>query len=227
MQKEVSHIIQERFKKLPAPIQEKITSPDTQRLVQDIGKRYGMHIDEMGTLENELILVLLGLEMPQAFSLNIRKVSRLDEKQANQITQELNEKIFEPLREEFRLLYKKDIVEEEQMQPGESTSLDATDVGGVAHNLPDGVYTGGMATRAQPELDEHDEEVSAGAGATASASPEQDGTETIEGKRLSGESHLPSDGREITSLKAPQAGEKEGPDDGAPAYAADPYREPV
>ncbi len=223
-------IIQERFKKLPAPIQEMVTSPDTQRLVQDIGKRYGLHIDEMGALENELIIVLLGLEMPQALPHNVMKATHLKEEEAMKIATELNEKLLEPLREEFRLLYKKDIVEEEdQIRMSDPTSLDSTDVGGVSNPLPDSVFTGGVVRRAQPELDEHDENVSAG---TTSASIDKaegaDGGESIEGKRLAGEGHLQGEEREVSSLKAPgDKGDKEGPDDGTPRYTADPYREPV
>ncbi|MBI2099790.1 MAG: hypothetical protein HYT48_00410 [Candidatus Vogelbacteria bacterium] len=94
----------ERFEKLPPNIQQAISSADNERAIQEIGKKYALHIDQLGLLDDEVNLVLLGDTPSNQFVEKIKNVLRIDGAQAQAVGQEVSERIFMPLRDSLRAL---------------------------------------------------------------------------------------------------------------------------
>jgi len=64
--------------------------------------KYGLHIDQVGILEREIMLLLMGIENPDEFTQTLVEEARLDQQTINGITRDVNELIFVPLREQMR-----------------------------------------------------------------------------------------------------------------------------
>lgn len=88
----------EAFGKLPENIQDAIASIDTLKTIREISKKYGLLLDVASKLEEEVGYALLGLTKPTEFSKTIKTELSIDEKKAEEITIEINIKIFAPLK---------------------------------------------------------------------------------------------------------------------------------
>lgn len=87
--------------KAPIPIRGRIEDVQTALIIAEIGQRFNLHIDQIGTIAELNRNMLLGLVNPQEF-LNELIAAKVPEKDAREIMTEINQKIFMPLREEMR-----------------------------------------------------------------------------------------------------------------------------
>ena len=113
---DLTDILRERAKKIPKEVQEAIVSVDRRRRLANIAKNYQLHIDQAGVLDNETVLVMLGLESPDDFVGNITRELGISPAQAQLIANEVNQDIFLPIRESLKQMLEKDAEEEEQEQ---------------------------------------------------------------------------------------------------------------
>ena len=145
MDEETQKLIEERFNDLPEELQQAINSPETRELTNKIGKKYRLHADEQRTLENELFLVMLGLENTDDFPLNLQKETHLGIDDATAITREINDQLFTPLRTVFQKVYARDYdraeADEEADQRVDSNALDDAELGIIENPLPAEVLT--------------------------------------------------------------------------------------
>lgn len=81
----------------PQIVQDAVTSPATQQVLGGLSKQYSLHIDVSGLLEKLTSYMLLGYVSPEQFLQEMRAAGVLDQ-QARQIVDEINKKIFVPLR---------------------------------------------------------------------------------------------------------------------------------
>lgn len=81
----------------PQVVQEAVTSPATQQVLGGLSKQYSLHIDVSGLLEKLTSYMLLGYVNPEQFLQEMRANGVADQ-QARQIIDEINKKIFVPLR---------------------------------------------------------------------------------------------------------------------------------
>ncbi|MEK7650789.1 MAG: hypothetical protein AAB364_02905 [Patescibacteria group bacterium] len=95
-------MVNERIKKLPPELQQAISSNDSERIVQEIGKKYGLHIDQVGELDNEVWQVMLGVKTSANFVVSIMERLKVDGQTAENIAREANEKIFLKIRESLK-----------------------------------------------------------------------------------------------------------------------------
>jgi hypothetical protein len=95
------------FEELPGDVKEAMSSVETTRIILDMQKKYAFHVDQTGSLSNEILLLSLGLTPPQKFSENIEKRMRISPDVAQKVTVEVNEKIFRPIRESLMRIHKK------------------------------------------------------------------------------------------------------------------------
>jgi|CXWL01.1.fsa_nt_gi hypothetical protein len=94
--------IEDAIKKAPKFIQDEISSgEDTAVIIAEIGRRFGLHIDIVGTIAKLNRNMLLGFVNPQEF-INELIVAKISDKDARDIMTEINQKIFVPLRERMR-----------------------------------------------------------------------------------------------------------------------------
>ncbi len=95
----------EQFKaayvKLPLTLREFLASDDLTKITLEMGSRYGLHVDSIGALERETSNMLLGLINPEQFVGELKSVG-IPPNVIGTIVEELNAKIFIPLREKMQ-----------------------------------------------------------------------------------------------------------------------------
>jgi len=97
--------LQEQYKNLPPKIQALMGSASTIDNIIAIGKKYGLHIDQLNILSEEVSLILYGIEKPANFNANLRKYLGVSEDVANLITYDINQQVLAPIKEEIKELY--------------------------------------------------------------------------------------------------------------------------
>jgi hypothetical protein len=94
--------IQDRFDDLPQEVRAAIQSADMAAALQEVGQAHQLHLDQLGALEDETLLVMLGFANPAAFTASVKKALGADETTAAAVAEELSEKLFIPIREAMR-----------------------------------------------------------------------------------------------------------------------------
>lgn len=94
-------VMQERFAKLPKVVQDAITSADVQKHLQELAKTHKLHLDQWTTLENEVMMVLLGIESTSAMQANIQKEVGVDAETATALANDISGIVFAPIRQEL------------------------------------------------------------------------------------------------------------------------------
>lgn len=107
-------IIKEQFKKLPKDIQDAILAVDLRDKLKMVSDKHKLLVDKAGVLENETMLVMLGLENHSAYPESIKKELGITSEQAQEITKDINEQIFLPIRESLKNIEKNNIEEAEK-----------------------------------------------------------------------------------------------------------------
>lgn len=102
------------YENLPDNIREAYSSVDTTKALQAIGKKHGIHLDDLGELVSETGLVMLGATHPKDYIRNIARRLEIETEQARAIAQDVNETVFRPLRESLKKIHK--ITTDEQQQ---------------------------------------------------------------------------------------------------------------
>jgi hypothetical protein len=89
------------FQTLPVPIRQFLLSLKISEFSDDLGKRYGLPFDTISALAKDTSYLLAGLINPDQFQAELTQMG-IGSEAAAAIIQELNEKIFKPLREEVK-----------------------------------------------------------------------------------------------------------------------------
>ena len=87
--------LEEKYKGLPQDVKDVVFSADVEDEVGQIGKKYELHIDQMGELMEEVELVMLGITHYSNFIPNIgERLGISDKEKIRNIADEVNEKLF-------------------------------------------------------------------------------------------------------------------------------------
>ena len=97
-----SEELNERFQTLPEELKNAIVSVDTAKIISEAGKRYALHIDQIGKIAEEVGFVLLGLSHPTEFVSKLTKALGIERVVVSQIASDINDKIFLKVRETLR-----------------------------------------------------------------------------------------------------------------------------
>lgn len=98
--------LEEKYKGLPQDVKDVVFSADVEDEVEQIGKKYELHIDQMGELMEEVELVMLGITHYSNFIPNIReRLGISDKEKIRNIADEVNEKLFRKIRESLRKIH--------------------------------------------------------------------------------------------------------------------------
>ena len=92
----------EMYHKLPKDVQEAILSVDTSEAIREIGEKHKLMVDKMGDLADETGLVMLGLTRPGQYVSHLIERLGIDQETAQEITEEVNNRILFPIRESLR-----------------------------------------------------------------------------------------------------------------------------
>ena len=90
--------VEARFNALPPNLKSLLDKNEVGASVQSIGVKHRLHIDQIGLLESEVELTMLGFIKPEEFSADLVDVLGLDRMTAVSITQDLNENLFLKIR---------------------------------------------------------------------------------------------------------------------------------
>ena len=93
------------FESLPVGLRQSLSSVDTANAIQEIAKKYLLHVDQMASLASETGLVLLGLTHPADFIKNLGTRLRLPEDRAKEIARDISSQILVKVREALRGLH--------------------------------------------------------------------------------------------------------------------------
>ncbi len=97
--------IKERFKLLPEEVKEAYTSIETTETIIQIRDKYHLHIDQASALAEEMGLVMLGLSKPDDFISTISTKLHVTQMVATEITKDVNNKIFNPIKESLKQIH--------------------------------------------------------------------------------------------------------------------------
>jgi len=104
--------LEDKFKNLPKDIQNAISSVSVGKTMEEIGKKYRLHVDKMNELFDETGLVMLGLTHPKDYIKNLQKRLVIDIDTVKKIAADINEQIFRPIRESLKEIH--NVVGEDQ-----------------------------------------------------------------------------------------------------------------
>jgi len=117
--------ILEAFKKLPEDVKEAMFSVDTAEIIQGIGTKHKLMIDKIGELADETGLVMLGFTHPSEYVSHLAERLRVEHGLAKEIAEEINSKIFFPIRENLKKIHG---IEKESLLPSmpETATIETT-----------------------------------------------------------------------------------------------------
>lgn len=92
------NIIQEHMRKLPEGVRSAIHASDWERKILTIGRRYGLHVDQLEVLQTELSLAVLGLSSREEFVKETMKEAHILSETMVKLVSDINTEIFEPIR---------------------------------------------------------------------------------------------------------------------------------
>ena len=124
-----STIVKNQLQKLPPELRTLILSSELGEKIGEIGKKYGLHIDQLGELDNETTLTLLGLSGLDDYTERIQQAARIELEKARQITADVNQSIFLPIQKSLQKL-----IENEWRASGESR--DQKSFGDISETRP-------------------------------------------------------------------------------------------
>lgn len=105
MQNYTDQQITEMYENLPQDLRDAIFSVGTNNVVQEIGGKYKLMIDKVGILGNETGMVMLGVTHPNDFIANLARRLEVDKQTAHDIAQDINQQIFQKVRESLRKVH--------------------------------------------------------------------------------------------------------------------------
>lgn len=94
--------IQQRLAELPADVQAAIQSSDLHTKITTIGGKYQLHIDQMGELEDEVMLAMLGFAPLEGLGVQLTKDLNLAPDVGEKLAADIHTQIFAPIRESMK-----------------------------------------------------------------------------------------------------------------------------
>jgi len=92
-------------KKLPQNIKDAIDSVDSTEIMLDLRKKHSLTIEQMGYIADETGFAMLGLTHPKDFVGNIKSKLGVSDEIAKDITKEINDEIFAPIKDSLMKLH--------------------------------------------------------------------------------------------------------------------------
>ncbi len=99
MNTETQKIIDERLSKLPPYIKTTLDNIKWGEEILAIGKKHGLHVDEMGILQTETVMVLVGLVHPDEYPKNLKQELHIPREKIDEIVNDINEHILKNVRQ--------------------------------------------------------------------------------------------------------------------------------
>lgn len=114
MEQNITDILQNQFNKLSKPLQTFIISDDFIDNLKSLGKDYNLDGKKQTVLENETMMIFLGLESFADLEENLIQNAQLTQEQALGVAKDVLKKIITPVGEDLRVFLEREIQEEEE-----------------------------------------------------------------------------------------------------------------
>ncbi len=102
---EAREILKDQFERLPEDVRTAITSVDLRNKLRSVAEKHRLHVDQAGALENETMLVMLGLEHPRDYIQNLEREAQVSASEARGIAEDINKEIFRQVRESLKKIH--------------------------------------------------------------------------------------------------------------------------
>lgn len=109
--------IEERFERLPEPLKEAMLGVENSECIFEVGKKFGLTIEQIGFLAEEAGYVVLGLTHPKDFVGRLAQHLRVDDTKAKALAQAINHQVFFPLREILKNTHQFELTQEQIHEP--------------------------------------------------------------------------------------------------------------
>jgi len=137
----------EMFRKLPPDVRDAYNSIEYEKVLEDIAKKHALHLDQADALGNETFQLMLGMTHPTEFIGKIASRANIPQAAAKEIAEEVNERVFKPIRGSLMKIHK--MMEES----GEDEEENAEDEGESGeHGTAEAVSEKSPANVAQEKL---------------------------------------------------------------------------
>ncbi|MFC1731424.1 hypothetical protein ACFL6I_13985 [candidate division KSB1 bacterium] len=114
MEQNVINILENQFDKLPESLQTFIVSNDFKESLKSIAIDYNLDDKKQTSLENETLMVLLGLEPLNDLEKNLEDNIGLTKEQVPEVIKNVAEKIITPIEDDLRIFLEKELEEENE-----------------------------------------------------------------------------------------------------------------
>lgn len=94
--------IEARLAELPEDVRNAVLSADLPAQLQEIGRRNNLHIDQIGKLQDETMLVMLGFFGLDQFDEQLTEQLGISPEAATALAQDVSTTIFVPIRESMK-----------------------------------------------------------------------------------------------------------------------------
>lgn len=115
MEQNVIDILEAQFNTLPESIQHFIVSNDFTNAVKKISENRNLNSTTLLSLENETLMVLMGLEPLSDLEKNLISEGGINQEQARTIVDDVFQQIITPVENELRTFLEKELLEEESL----------------------------------------------------------------------------------------------------------------
>ncbi len=193
-----------KYAELPQNLREAYGSIKTTEILEEIGKKHGLLIDQLGELVDETGYLMLGATPPSGYISKLTSAVGIEREKAREIAAEVNERVFKPIRDALKRVHK--IGDYER-----SLGSERTQPAGAAEGVPQKDKDKEEAPRVRTLAEDVRQAIN-------SALPPKNLSE----ERLTKTFSLPHGEKSYT---VSETGEEETPP--THAYQMDPYREPV
>jgi len=114
--------IKKKFALLPKDIQTTLSSIEVDKKIQNIGKKYDLHIDQIGLLGEIVGFVLLGFTPRKNLIAEVKKELEINSTQASLIVSSVDNEIFKPVRESMEKIESPENTKGEDVAPTQKPS---------------------------------------------------------------------------------------------------------
>lgn len=118
---DAKELLGNKFKQLPGVVQKAISSAHVEEHIRALAERHRLHLDDGVILENELMMVLLGVQPIDELPKNLARELEIGEADAQTIALDASETIFRPIEVELE-----QALENPNAEPREEAEQDAT-----------------------------------------------------------------------------------------------------
>ncbi len=95
-----------KYAELPPNLREAYGSVKTTEILEEIGKKHGLRIDQIGELVDETGYVMLGATPPSDYVMKLEGAVGVSRDKAKAVALDVNEQVFKPIRDALKRVHK-------------------------------------------------------------------------------------------------------------------------